>query len=144
MNQETTNNMLRQIVSELVNKGWPKSYIGKILLGANGQAHLSQWTKKDENDHYKNFGIKPLSKIGELLGYELHLCFLPKTICDENNNVIQERDENTEQFINSLNQKFKNELQKNMEIYLQESLQTKESKETNIDDIINNMINNLE
>lgn len=79
MNSRDTNECLREAVNDLITQGWPKTNVGKTLLGDNGQGHVNHWLKK-EGGKINDFGIKPLNNIASQIGYDLHLVFLPKEV----------------------------------------------------------------
>ncbi len=91
---DDTNDLIRNSINELINTGWLKTHIGKLLLGPNGQAHLNHFLKTEDNDLPNNFGIKPLQKIAQGLEYDVHVVFV--------------HPDNTEQIniLNNANQKF--------------------------------------
>jgi len=76
MQLEEVNQLLRDCISELIESGWLKTHIGKVLLGPNGQAHLNHFLKQEDNELPNNFGIKPLQKIGQVIHYDAHVVFI--------------------------------------------------------------------
>lgn len=74
MNNIETNQILRQVIQELVDLGYKKTVIGQILLGQSGYVPLVNFLD-DEN---KVFGIKPLSRLCQILDYDLHVVFVDK------------------------------------------------------------------
>lgn len=91
---EETNDLIRNAIVELINSGWLKTHIGKLILGPNGQAHLNHFLKTEDNELANNFGIKPLQKIGQVIEYDAHIVFIHPDDIDQINKV------------NSSNQKF--------------------------------------
>lgn len=73
---DDTNELLRNCINELINSGWLKTHIGKVLLGPNGQAHLNHFLKDEDGELPNNFGIKPLQKVGQVIGYDAHVVFI--------------------------------------------------------------------
>ncbi len=71
-----TNEIIRDCINDLINSGWLKTHIGKVLLGPNGQAHLNHFLKAEDGELPNNFGIKPLQKIGQVIGYDAHIMFI--------------------------------------------------------------------
>ena len=72
MRIEEVNESLREMISVLINAGWTKTKIAKILLGTNGQSqigHLLNETKQSD------LGIRPLTKIASLLDFEILIAF---------------------------------------------------------------------
>lgn len=144
MKIEIVNSMLRNMAVNLCEKGWAKTTVGKLLLGSNGQAHLNQWIKPDKNTgDVKDFGIKPLTKIANLIGYEPHVVFLPTDQTDENGKIILARNAEAEQYIDEQNEIFVQELRINMEECMGQSIipRINRQNKTPLDDIIDEMIN---
>ena len=98
MECKEVNVYLRSAVNDLIAKGWPKTNVGKTLLGDNGQGHVNHWLKQ-EDGKTNDFGIKPLTNIANQIGYEVHITFLPKTGKEK---LIEELDANTFEFIHEL------------------------------------------
>lgn len=77
------NELLKAIINDIVEEWGSVSGIrhkvSKILLGAHGQASINKWISGGRETP---FGIKPLTKIGSLLGYDVHLAFV-KNIKDK-------------------------------------------------------------
>jgi len=95
---EETNDLIRNSIVELINSGWLKTHVGKLLLGPNGQAHLNHFLKSEDNELPNNFGIKPLQKIGQVIEYDAHVVFIHPDDSEQIN------------IVNSLNQKFVKDL----------------------------------
>ena len=103
------NNSLRGLVNKLIEAGWIKTTVGKVLLGNNGQAHMNHWLKSD-NGKTNDFGIKPLERIGGLLEYEAHIVYVAKT----DNDFKNELDSRNIQFIQNLETAMRNYLSENL------------------------------
>lgn len=71
------NDQLKLVISELVNLGFKKTVIGKLLLGSSGYAPIMKYLD-DESDESVRFGVKPLTKIGTTIGHELKLVYVKK------------------------------------------------------------------
>lgn len=112
MQLDEVNQLLREGITELIESGWLKTHIGKVLLGPNGQAHLNHFLKVEDNELPNNFGIKPLQKIGQVIGYDAHVVFI--------------HPDDTEQLGNALhaNQKFMDDLTAKLIDYLSNNTQT--------------------
>lgn len=106
MDCKTVNIYLRSAVNNLISKGWPKTNVGKTLLGDNGQGHVNHWLKQ-ENGKTNDFGIKPLTNIANQIGYDVHIVFLPQNGKEK---LIEELDTNTLEFINELSNAIDNYL----------------------------------
>jgi len=87
MKLKDLNNALRGLINNKIELGWVKSHIGKILLGANGQAHLNRFLTPNDNGIYNNFGIKPLQKIAKIIDYDVMVIFVPKNNLEINRAV---------------------------------------------------------
>ncbi len=98
------NSRLRATIIKLINSGWSKTPIGKVLLGSNGQSYLNHWLK-GENKNGHNFGIKPLNRISKLIDYETHVVFIKKPSEESHNNYsdnVKYLEQQNEFFINEL------------------------------------------
>ncbi len=76
-----------------------KTTILKSLSGNQGLSTMIKWIDTTNPDKIYNLGIKPLTKIADSMGYNLHLVFVPK----EGENVPT-----IEQYLTSLNISFMN------------------------------------
>lgn len=113
------NSRLRATILKLINAGWSKTPIGKVLLGSNGQSHLNHWLKGEkENGH--NFGVKPLNRIAGLIDYETHIVFVKKPTDEEPNDNYQDQikmlEDQNEIFIGELEQTLTNYLTNNIQV----------------------------
>ena len=95
------NAALRGMITKLINSGWSKTNVGRILLGANGQAHMNHWMKSKDDGSPNDFGIKPLDRIAKLLDYETHVVFVKP---GENPQAIE--------YIDNLNNEYIQQLEK--------------------------------
>jgi|GEM_PF-6600688 len=103
---EETNDLIRECINNMIESGWLKTHIGKILLGPNGQAHLNHFLKSEDNDLPNNFGIKPLQKIGQVINFDAHVVFIHP---DDTKRLME---------VNEANQEFVAELAKQITDYL--------------------------
>lgn len=94
MNHIEINEQLRLMINELVNAGYKKTIIGKLILGTSGYAPIMKYLTEEDI----NFGVKPLSKVGDTIGYKLHLVY----INDENKELSEEIQNMNSQFFNEL------------------------------------------
>ncbi len=100
MDLKDTNTTLRGMVLKLINVGWVKTTIGRILLGANGQTHMNHWLNLNQDGKTTDFGIKPLSRIADLIDYEVHVVFINRS-----------KHQSEIEIMNNLNIEFANELE---------------------------------
>lgn len=91
------NNQLRSMISDLIDLGYKKTIIGKLLLGSSGYAPILKFVSEDDSET-TNFGVKPLTKIGNVIDYELRLVYVNKN----NNTIINEIDNLNVTFIEEL------------------------------------------
>lgn len=92
MKVENVNSMFRNLFEELLcNENIKKKHICSLLLGSQCEPQFDGFMKGN------NFGIKPLQKIAESLGYDVQLIFtqkndeeLSKHIMDVNHNFIKD------------------------------------------------------
>lgn len=104
------NNSLRSLVAKLIDLGWLRTTIGKILLGTNGQAHMNRWLNEDslkQND----FGVKPLQTIASLLHHHIEIVF------------VSDEDAELSKYIETRNQEVIQELEKGILAYLTNSIE---------------------
>jgi len=95
---EDVNELIRTSITELIDSGWLKTHIGNVLLGPNGQAHLNHFLKQEDNKLPNNFGVKPLQRISQVIGYDTHLVF----IHPDDTEGLQSANEANHQFIENL------------------------------------------
>jgi len=88
MKQEEFNNQLRDIFTTLINDGFKKSGICQRVLGNQRLVQFDTFLKGTD------LGIKPLMKMIESFGYELHLV----PIRNEDTELINKIEEITEEF----------------------------------------------
>lgn len=75
MNYIEINEQLKAMISDLVNLGYKKTVIGKLLLGSSGYAPIIKWLEEDSETDL-NLGVKPLTKVGNAINYDLKLVFV--------------------------------------------------------------------
>lgn len=85
------------MISDLIDLGYKKTIIGKLLLGSSGYAPILKFVSED-NSETTNFGVKPLTKIGNVIDYELKLVYVNKN----NNTITNEIDKLNIEFIEEL------------------------------------------
>jgi len=134
MKIEEVNEMLRTMINDKINQGWQKTKIGKVLLGANGQAHLNHFLKVEDDGSIHNIGIKPLQKIATTIDYDVMVTFVPKG----NTGAVN--------YIKDCNSYFINELSKALYDYLSGDTpiphvgnKTKSSVELVLDEMLGDM-----
>ena len=124
------NESLRVRLLELIDSGWLKTHIGKILLGPNGQAHLNHFLKDD--DLPNDFGLKPLAKVGSVVNYNLHIAFIK----DDDVESIQQVDDMNHDFLNTLIEDMVDYLNNN-----NNSINLTRGGKSQIDSIIDDLLN---
>jgi hypothetical protein len=74
------NNFLKNIINDIIseNEFIPnvKQKISRILLGTNRQSSVNSWLDGKRDTPY---GIKPLSKLGEIFGYDVCVVMVKKS-----------------------------------------------------------------
>ena len=133
MKIDEVNSILRNKITDLISSGWLKTHIGKVLLGANGQAHLNHFLKSnEETGQFNNFGEKPLQKIANVVDFEVHLAFIPKG-----------QHEPKEQ-ISAINMNFFNELEEALLNYLNNNItehtNINKTSRTQIDSVLDDLL----
>lgn len=91
------NEQLRSMINSLLELGYKKTIIGKLLLGSSGYAPMLKFISEDKSTS-TNFGVKPLTKIGNVIDYELRLVYVNK----HNDTIIEEIDKMNTDFIEEL------------------------------------------
>lgn len=116
MNQEELNDSLRNLIVDLSNLGYKKTNIGRIIFGMSAFSQVSKFIAGIDDPELKiNFGISPLSKIGDLLSNELHLVYIDPT------------DQEAITFLKGRNEKFVDELKGKIKDYLDNNIQTRKT-----------------
>jgi len=103
MNVEEVNESLRDMIKTLIQAGWTKTKIAKILLGTNGQSQIGHLL--DETNQ-SDLGLRPLTKIANLLDFEILIAFnstdntvLSEKIEQQNLNFISTLKETIEKYL---------------------------------------------
>jgi len=97
MNYLEINDQLKTLISDLVDLGYKKTVIGKILLGSSGYAPVIKFLDVEE-DVDLSLGIKPLTKVGNSIDYELRLVFVK----NDNHEIINNIQEYNNEFFETL------------------------------------------
>lgn len=114
MLQEELNDSFRYFINELAELGYKRTNIGKVLFGLSAFSQVSKFIQSIDNPDQKiNFGISPLSKIGQLIDHDLHLVY------------VNPNDVETLNFLNQRNLAFKEELKEKVKNYLDENISRK-------------------
>lgn len=137
MQNEEFNSLLRTMILDLIQKGWQRTRICKLLMGEAAQ--VSRFLTPDENNLPRDFGIKPLQRIAQLLDYDVHVVLIDKR-------EDSEKKEEITQLINAIennNLEFLQELREKLEERLQDSVNTikrNQSSNTSVDRLIESML----
>lgn len=114
MLQEELNDSFRHFINDLAELGYKRTNIGKVLFGLSAFSQVSKFIQSIDNPDQKiNFGISPLSKIGQLIDHDLHLVY------------VNPNDVETLNFLNQRNLAFKEELKEKVKNYLDENISRK-------------------
>ena len=95
MQLKEINYNLITMIQTLINSGWKKTKIAQILLGQNGQTQINNLLKPN---NASNLGIKPLTKIAELLDHDILIDFNER----DNLKFIEQIEQKNIKFIKSL------------------------------------------
>jgi len=106
MKIEEVNDSLRSMINEKIDQGWQKTKIGKVLLGANGQAHLNHFLKVEKDGSIHNVGVKPLQKIASTIDFDVMVVF------------VQKDNQEASKYIQEANMFFVSELSEALQNYL--------------------------
>lgn len=90
------NDILRKLIQDMVEIGYKKTIIGKLLLGQSGYVPMLDFIENPE----RCFGIKPLSRLAETLEHEMHIVFIEKN--ENSKEVIEKIDQINEVFFENL------------------------------------------
>ena len=128
MNHYEINEILIQTIQNLIDSGYKKTNIARLLLGASSASPI---IKKLNTDNINNIflGIKPFNKIANLIDYDLHLVFVKK-------------DENLPDFLYETNIKFFNELENVIKNYMENQPIKKQKINQELIDFLGNLLNN--
>lgn len=119
MNQQEINDLFRELIKELAQEGYKKTNVGKVLFGLNAFSQVDRFVKSiDEENERVNFGISPLTKIGNLLDYKLSLVY------------VDPNDQEMSELIHKKNLDFYNLLKVKTRDYLDNNVQVKKSSLT--------------
>jgi hypothetical protein len=95
------NTLLRDTITNIINlydgDSGIRTTILKSLNGNQGVSTMNKWIDTSDQNKIYNLGIKPLIKVADSIGYELHIAFVPKV----GQNIIQNK-----QYLDSLNTSF--------------------------------------
>lgn len=129
------NSILRAKILHLITEGWTKTHIGRVLLGGNGQAHLNHFLKEDTKSGMPNdFGIKPLQKIAQVIGYNVCIAFVP----DDSREV--------EEYLEQLNMVFVEDLDQSLINYLNNNTTNTKiirTSKTQMDEVVDDICSEL-
>lgn len=132
MKIDEVNSILRNKILHLINEGWLKTHIGRVLLGSNGQAHLNHFLKEDtKSGHPNDFGVKPLQKIASVIGYNVRIVFVPKN------------QHETEEHLEQLNMHFIEDLDQSLINYLNNNVTSPviaKSSRTQLDAVLDEIL----
>lgn len=116
MTQDEVNEGFRNLVLELSDLGYKQTNVGKVLFGLSAFSQVSKFVNGIENPDQKiNFGISPLSKIGDLINNDLHLVY------------VNPNDTATLEFLQNKNLEFYAELKGKVKDYLDNNIQTRKN-----------------
>jgi len=96
LNYINVNQTLRKLIQDLIDTGYKKTIIGKLLLGPSGYVPMVDFLEHEE----RSFGVRPLSRLAESLDYEMHVVFVEKS--DTSKDVLDQLDYVNDQFFECL------------------------------------------
>jgi hypothetical protein len=80
MNYVEINDLLRNLVKDLHDRGYKKSKIGSLILGTSGYAPIIKMIECDDPVDQINIGIKPLVKVADTINCDLQLVFINRDV----------------------------------------------------------------
>ncbi len=132
MNQQEINDLFRNLIKSLADEGYKKTNVGKVLFGLNAFSQIDRFIKSIDNEGEKvNFGISPLTKIGNLLDYNLALVYIDPNDQQTNDLVYQKNME----FYELLKTKIKDYLDNNIQSR-KNALSDKEKLHRDVDELL--------
>lgn len=96
MNYVVVNQILRKLIQDLIDTGYKKTIIGKLLLGQSGYIPMIDFLDHEE----RSFGVKPLSRLAEVLEYDMHVVFIEKS--ENSKDIVDNIDQINNEFFESL------------------------------------------
>jgi hypothetical protein len=84
MRTEEINNSLREVFNDLVNDGAKKRYLCGFTLGAQNEPQFDNFLKGTD------FGLKPLQRLVQNLGYKFNIIILPQEGSEQAGNFVKE------------------------------------------------------
>jgi Zn-dependent oligopeptidase len=128
------NSLLRTMLLNLIDRGWQRTKVYKLLMGEAAQ--VSRFLTPDENNLPRDFGIKPLQRISELLDHDIHLVLVDRNKKGENEvkNLLETIEEKNIEFVKLLNDKLEERLLENIQSI------NKTPSVTKMDMLIENML----
>lgn len=124
MQLKDINYNLINMIQTLVSAGWTKTKISQILLGSNGQTQINNLLKPNNTS---NLGLKPLTKIAELLDHDILIVFNEH----DNSEFAEQIEHKNIKFIKSLEVAVQNCLE-NIEIPMLKTAVTRNNKDLRI------------
>lgn len=70
---EDLNTVIRETLTKIIKLGHSPGQIARLLLSFNGPVALSEFMRHTDP---REFGLKPLTRIGDVLGYQLKLVYV--------------------------------------------------------------------
>jgi hypothetical protein len=120
------NDLLRIISRKIISMGFKKTAIGRIIFGASSYPMFNRFIDEDKE---QDFGIKPLMRAADVLGYEVRVVF-----------VDPEKEETIVEEIKMKNREFAIELENYLVEYLSNAGEEKKTRETTLDKAIDNLL----
>jgi hypothetical protein len=96
LNYVVVNQILRKLIQDLIDTGYKKTIIGKLLLGQSGYIPMIDFLDHEE----RSFGVKPLSRLAEVLEYDMHVVFIEKS--ENSKDIVDNIDQINNEFFESL------------------------------------------
>ena len=134
MNYVNVNQILRKLIQDLIDTGYKKTIIGKLLLGQSGYIPMMDFLENEE----RLFGVRPLSRLSESLDYEMHIVFMEKS--ENNKEEIEKLDYINDKFFESLKENVVNLLNQMRTEEGEKKFHIRKKIKSDVDDILNNLL----
>ena len=124
---EDVNELLRIMTRKVISLGFKKTNIGRTIFGASSYPMFLRFINPEEE---KDFGIKPLQRAAEVLGYEARVIFVDPNKTEDP--ILEEIDNKNKQFVLSLEDYLVN--------YLGKAGEEKRTRSSSLDVAVDNLL----
>jgi len=134
LNYINANQILRKLIQDLVETGYKKTIIGKLLLGQSGYVPMMDFLENED----RSFGVRPLSRLAESLDYEMHVVFVEKS--EKSKDELERLDYINDQFFESLKENVVNLLSQMRTEEGEKKFHIRKKRKSDITDILDQIL----